>query len=252
MSPYWPTVSIAASSAPPRHAHRRARLGRDQRVVHRRHVQRGQQPGRVPAQDVGQLRIVAAARAALDQRDGAVGAQQPVRRLGVGRQLHDPHDALDRLALEALGTPLPVPALEHLGHRRRDTRRQPQPFGEQPPDLAVRARWHARSLAERAQQLADPTRKRVVAPDVRDDRAQELGRRSSRHVRDPPARVLAQHADAEVVVAGATDGLQQSDVERVARLVLVEARGLRQRDGQQRRPLAVLEGDAEPDVGRQR
>ena len=235
-----------------RQAQRLARLGLDQRVVHRRHLQRREQCLRATREDLDQLRIVAAARAPPDQRDRLVGPEQPPGRLRVRRELDEPHDAIDRLALEAIGTPAPVPAFEHLGHRARHAGRQTEPLGEQPAHLAVRARRHARPLPERVQHLADPPRERVAATDVPDQRAHELGRRAARHVRDPVARILAQHANAEVLVARAPDGLQQRDVERVARVTRVEAGGIRQRDRHQRRALRVLQRHAQADVGRER
>ncbi len=77
-----------------------------------------------------------------DQRDGGVGAEQPMRSLGIGGELHQAHRASDRLALELAGHALAVAALEHLRHRRRNLRRQAEPLGEQAPHLAVPA-WLA-------------------------------------------------------------------------------------------------------------
>ena len=160
MSAYCPMVAIAVSSASPDRRTGSPGSAASSGVVHRRHLQRGEQLGRVTAEHLDQLRVVAVAGARAHQRDGLVGAEQAARRLRVGGELHQPHRALDRLALELSRLALPVPALEHLRHRVRDTRRQAQPLGEQPADLAVPARvgGHAGQLAERAHHLAHPPR----------------------------------------------------------------------------------------------
>ena len=132
---------------------------------------------RVTAEDVDQLRIVAVSARRAHQRDGSSVPNSALRRLRIGGELHQPHRRSIASPLSCRGRPS-RPSARTPGHGVATRRRQAQPLGQQPPDLAVPARHrrHAGQLAQRAHHLAQPPREASLRPMLVDHRAQHLAR----------------------------------------------------------------------------